>query len=145
MVTSSEDSLCRLWDSQGKLLKAMKDHKDCVNVAKWNKECNIIASAGFDKKVKVSLNLDQQLWDKEGKILRTYNFSSKICLLDWKNNQEFATCDFENNITFWNVDSDKPERSLKGHESTITQMRFDPTGTFLATCSEDSLVKVIFS
>jgi hypothetical protein len=37
-------------------MKVMKDHKDCVNVAKWNKECTVIATAGFDKKVIVSSN-----------------------------------------------------------------------------------------
>jgi WD40 repeat protein len=46
-----------MWDTKGDLLKVMKDHKDCVNVAKWNKDCNLIATAGFDKRIFVSLNL----------------------------------------------------------------------------------------
>jgi hypothetical protein len=50
------------------------------------------------------------LWDKEGKPLRSYNFNSKISLLDWKNNTEFVTCDFDNSLTFWSIDLDKPER-----------------------------------
>lgn len=66
-------------------------------------------------------------------------------MLDWKNNVEFATCDFANNITFWNIDLDKPGKSIKAHESTITSLVFDPSGSLLATCSEDKLVKVIIS
>jgi len=34
---------------------------------------------------------------------------------------------------------------MKAHDSTITAICFDPTGTLLATCSEDSLVKVSLS
>ncbi len=56
IVTSSEDTYARIWNEQGQLMKVMKDHKDCVNVAKWNKECTVIATAGFDKKVIVSSN-----------------------------------------------------------------------------------------
>lgn len=47
-----------MWDQSGKLLKVLKEHKDCVSVAKWNKECTVIATAGFDKRVFVSLNLN---------------------------------------------------------------------------------------
>jgi WD40 repeat protein len=57
MVTSSEDQYIRLWDQKGNPLKVMKDHKDSVNVARWNKESTVIATAGFDKRVLVSLNL----------------------------------------------------------------------------------------
>ena len=58
MVTSSVDSIARLWDDSGTLLKAMKDHKDMVMAAKWNREGNIIATAGYDSKIVVSnLNL----------------------------------------------------------------------------------------
>lgn len=141
MVTSSEDTYIRMWDQKGTLLKVMKDHKDFVNVAKWNKESSVIATAGCDKRVLVSLNILFKLWDKEGKLLRSFNFNSRIHLLDWKNNVEFVTCD-NDNLTFWNIDLDKPERQMKAHESTVTALSFDPSGTLLATCSEDSLVKV---
>lgn len=57
MVTSSEDTYIRMWDLKGSLLKVMKDHKDSVNVAKWNKVSTVIATAGYDKRVLVSLNL----------------------------------------------------------------------------------------
>lgn len=57
MVTSSEDTYIRMWDQKGSLLKVMKDHKDSVNVAKWNKVSTVIATAGYDKRVLVSLNL----------------------------------------------------------------------------------------
>jgi WD40 repeat protein len=56
MVTSSVDSIVRLWDESGTLTKALKDHRDMINVAKWNKEGNIIASAGYDSYIIVSLN-----------------------------------------------------------------------------------------
>lgn len=46
-----------MWDKKGSLLKVMKDHKDSVNVAKWNKDSTVIATAGYDKRVLVSLNL----------------------------------------------------------------------------------------
>lgn len=85
------------------------------------------------------------MWDKEGKFLRSFNFNSKICLLEWRSNVDFVTCDFDNTIAFWNIDLDKPEKSIKAHDATITTMSFDPSGIYLATGSEDSLVKVIIS
>jgi WD40 repeat protein len=51
MVTSSVDSIIRLWDHEGNVTKAMKDHKEMTNTARWNKEGNIIATGGYDDSV----------------------------------------------------------------------------------------------
>lgn len=56
MVTSSIDKLVRIWDEAGALTKAMKDHREIVYTARWNREGNIIATLSNDKKIIVSLN-----------------------------------------------------------------------------------------
>ena len=61
MVTSSIDKLVRIWDEAGALTKAMKDHREIVYTARWNREGNIIATLSNDKKIIVSLHFKSLL------------------------------------------------------------------------------------
>ncbi len=51
MVTSSIDTIVRLWDESGALTKAMKDHSEVVYTARWNREGNLIATLSHDRKI----------------------------------------------------------------------------------------------
>lgn len=57
MVTSTLEPLISFYGADGVLKKIRREFKKPVNVAKWNKELDICASGGVEKKIIVSLNL----------------------------------------------------------------------------------------
>lgn len=47
-----------------------------------------------------------------------------------------------NDVLIWSVDSGKVERILKGHASTVNALAYSPDGRYLASGSDDRLIKV---
>ncbi len=57
MVTSTLEPIVSIFTSDGNIWKMKKDHKEAVFVSKWNRENDIFATGGIEKKILVSLNL----------------------------------------------------------------------------------------
>lgn len=60
IVTSTLESPVSIFTSDGQIRKIKKEHKEAVLVSKWNtknKDHDIFASGGVEKKIIVSLNL----------------------------------------------------------------------------------------
>ena len=62
--------------------------------------------------------------------------------VDWRDNVSFASCSTDNNIYVCKLGEEQPVRKFTGHKDEVNAVKWDPTGTLLASCSDDNTAKV---
>jgi len=87
------------------------------------------------------------IWDaKTGQCTQQFSFHLAPALdVDWQTNNSFASCSTDQCIHVCKLHVDKPIKSFQGHTNEVNAIKWDPTGTLLASCSDDMTLKVIFA
>ena len=136
LATGSYDGQARIWDTNGKLVKSLKMHKGPIFSLKWNKTGEYLLSGSVDKTAIV--------WDvATGEMKQQFAFHSAPTLdVDWRNTTSFATSSMDHSIFVCKLGDDKPVKSFKGHTDEVNAIKWDPSGTLLASCSDDFTAKV---
>ncbi|KAL6572481.1 hypothetical protein OROMI_013439 [Orobanche minor] len=143
LATGSYDGQARIWSRDGDLISTLNKHKGPIFSLKWNKKGDFLLSGSVDKTAIV--------WDvKAGEWKQQFEFHSAPALdVDWRNNVSFATCSTDSMIYVCKVGENRPIKSFTGHQWWILRMngevnaiKWDPTGTLLASCSDDSTAKI---
>ena len=62
--------------------------------------------------------------------------------VDWRDNVSFASCSTDNNIYVCKLGEEQPVRKFTGHKDEVNAVKWDPTGTLLASCSDDNTAKL---
>ncbi len=86
LATGCYDGTARIWDSNGVLVKELKEHQGPVFSLKWNKSGNYILSGSYDRKAII--------WNPtNGQMIKSFALHSGPVLdVDWKDGDIFATC-----------------------------------------------------
>jgi transducin (beta)-like 1 len=136
LATGSYDGQARIWDTEGKLLMSLKKHKGPIFSLKWNKKGDCLLSGSVDKTAIV--------WDaKTGEMKQQFAFHSAPTLdVDWRSPTSFATSSMDHSIYVCELGKDKPVKAFKGHTDEVNAIKWDPSGTLLASCSDDFTAKV---
>ena len=136
LATGSYDGLARIWDTEGKLVNSLNKHKGPIFSLKWNKKGDYLLSGSVDKTAIV--------WDaKTGEAKQQFAFHTAPTLdVDWRNNVSFATSSMDHMIFVCKLGETKPIKAFKGHTDEVNAIKWDPTGTLLASCSDDYTAKV---
>ena len=136
LATGSYDGHARIWDTNGKLVMTLKQHKGPIFSLKWNKTGDSLLSGSVDKTAIV--------WDvKTGKMKQQFAFHSAPTLdVDWRTADSFATSSMDHSIYVCKLGDDKPVKAFKGHTDEVNAIKWDPSGTLLASCSDDFTAKV---
>uniref|UniRef100_A0A7S2TH01 Uncharacterized protein n=1 Tax=Lotharella oceanica TaxID=641309 RepID=A0A7S2TH01_9EUKA len=141
IVTGSYDGKAHTWTADGRLLQSFDHHKAPLSAVKW--------SPGGDKLLTACVDKSAALWNSQtGTAERHYAFhQAPITDIDWKDNTTFAMCSMDRTISIWSTkdQSDKsnvPKAKLEGHAADINMIRWAPGSDVLASCSDDSLVKL---
>ncbi|GMF32709.1 unnamed protein product [Phytophthora fragariaefolia] len=103
---------------------------------RWSKTSLYLLSASFDKTVVV--------WDAttETKKQQLKLHEDPILDASWKDDSTFATCSSDMSICVARVGESKADLVLRGHKDAINSVKWDPSGRFLASCSDDYTVKI---
>lgn len=136
LATGSYDGQARIWNEQGKLVMTLNRHKGPVFSLKWNRTGSLLLSGSVDKAAIV--------WDtKTGDVVQQFQFHSAPTLdVDWRNSNSFATCSTDKSIFVCKIGEEQPVKRFQGHADEVNAIKWDPTGTMLASCSDDYTAKV---
>jgi WD40 repeat protein len=138
LATGSYDGVARVWSRSGELIETLKGHRGPIFSLKWNKRGNFLLSGSYDKTTIV--------WDVSGKrgvIKQQFSFHFAPALdVDWKDDLTFASCSTDKTVQICRVGSSTPLKTFSGHADEVNAVKWDPSGTLLASCSDDCTAKV---
>ncbi|XP_050206443.1 WD40 repeat-containing protein HOS15 isoform X3 [Mercurialis annua] len=136
LATGSYDGQARIWNTNGELMTTLSKHKGPIFSLKWNKKCDFLLTGSCDKTAIV--------WDvKAEEWKQQFEFhSGPILDVDWRNNTSFATSSTDNMIYVCRVGDTRPVKAFAGHQGEVNCVKWDPTGSLLASCSDDISAKI---
>ncbi|RXH75396.1 hypothetical protein DVH24_030117 [Malus domestica] len=142
LASGSGDSTARIWtiadgssrfssqngSSNVLVLKHVKGRtneksKD-VTTLDWNGEGTMLATGSYDGQARI--------WSTKGPTLD----------VDWRNNVSFAMSSTDNMIYVCKIGENHPVKTFAGHQGEVNCVKWDPTGSLLASCSDDSTAKI---
>lgn len=62
--------------------------------------------------------------------------------VDWRNNTSFASCSTDKLIHVCKLGEHGAVKTFTGHTDEVNAIRWDPSGRWLASCSDDRTAKV---
>jgi len=140
LVSGSDDFTLFLWKPQEDKhsITRMTGHQGIINHIMFSPDARYIASASFDKKIK--------LWcGKTGRFLATYNgHVNAIYQVSWSPDSAFiASASKDSTIKVWTLkDLKKAMFTLAGHADEVYTLDWAPNGVSLASGSKDRLIKI---
>ena len=138
LATGSYDGVARVWSRSGELRQTLKAHRGPIFSLKWNKRGNFLLSGSYDKSTIV--------WDvtgEEGFVKQQFSFHYAPALdVDWKDDLTFASCSTDKSVHICRVGLSRPIKTYNGHADEVNAVKWDPSGTLLASCSDDCTAKV---
>ena len=138
LATGSYDGVARVWRRTGALVHTLRSHRGPIFSLKWNKRGNYLLSGSYDKSTIV--------WDVSGDVgfvkqQFTHHFAPALDV-DWKDDFTFASCSTDKTVHICRVGSQRPLQTYTGHTDEVNAVKWDPSGTLLASCSDDCTAKV---
>uniref|UniRef100_A0A7N0SYU1 Uncharacterized protein n=1 Tax=Kalanchoe fedtschenkoi TaxID=63787 RepID=A0A7N0SYU1_KALFE len=135
LATGAYDGQARIWNTNGELKSIFGRHKGPIFTLKWNKKGDYLLTGSCDRTAIV--------WDvKTEEIKQQFDLHTGAILdVDWRNNGSFATCS-DNMIYVCKIGESRPVKTFSGHQSEVNCVKWDPTGSILASCSDDITAKI---
>jgi transducin (beta)-like 1 len=138
IATGSYDGVARVWRRNGEIVHTLRGHRGPIFSLKWNMTGNYLLSGSYDKSTIV--------WDVTGDmgfVKQQFRFHGDPALdVDWKDGTTFASCSTDKTVHICQVGKQEPFRTYKGHTDEVNAVKWDPSGTLLASCSDDCTAKV---
>jgi transducin (beta)-like 1 len=138
LATGSYDGVARVWSRTGALVHTLSRHRGPIFSLKWNRSGNYLLSGSYDQTTIV--------WDVSGptgQVVQQFNDHDAPALdVDWKDDITFASCSTDKRVLICRVGEDRPLRIYSGHLDEVNAVKWDPSGTLLASCSDDYTAKV---
>lgn len=138
LATGSYDGVARVWKKSGELIHMLTCHRGPIFSLKWNKSGTFLLSGSYDKTTIV-----WEVTAEKGVVRQQFQFHQAPALdVDWKDDTTFASCSTDKCVHICQVGRQEPLKSCKGHTDEVNAVKWDPSGTFLASCSDDCTAKV---
>jgi hypothetical protein len=138
LATGSYDGVARVWSRTGAIVHTLRGHIGPIFSLKWNKSGKFLLSGSYDKTTIV--------WDvsgETGEIKQQFMHHTAPALdVDWKDDLTFASCSTDKTVLICKVGVNAPLHRFVGHEDEVNAVKWDPSGSLLASCSDDFTAKV---
>jgi ribosome assembly protein 4 len=139
LVTGSDDNTLMLWDrvQSSKPLIRMTGHQGIVNDVKFSPNAFYLASASFDKCIKIwNANTGAFLFNLRGHVGPVYQIA-------WSpNSKMLLSCSKDSTLQCWNIQTKKMMHNLPGHADEIYTVDWSPNGVKAASGSKDQRVRI---
>ncbi|KAG6919042.1 hypothetical protein DXG01_009752 [Tephrocybe rancida] len=165
LATGSKDAIVNLWtlpkppEGPGNFATPVsptsvdyfsKPEQGDLTSLDWNSDGTLVAIGSYDSTLRICTSggalLDGTacLWNvKEKRLHKQYRSHTDCCLdVDWLDDETFATCGADQLIFIMSVNEAQPLKRLSGHGDEINQIKCNPSGTRLASCSDDMTARV---
>ncbi|POY73603.1 hypothetical protein BMF94_3136 [Rhodotorula taiwanensis] len=136
LATGSEDGIVRIWTPSGDLHLVLSMHQRQVCSLKWNPMGTMLLSSSLDQTV--------CLWElSSGKVRQQYATHGDTVLdVDWNDDQTWASASMDKTVHLMSLSRTTPLHRFRGHRDEVNVVKFSPCGTLVASCSDDSTVRV---
>ncbi|GAA5878511.1 hypothetical protein JCM3774_000093 [Rhodotorula dairenensis] len=136
LATGSEDGIVRIWTPSGDLHLVLSMHQRQVCSLKWNPMGTMLLTSSLDQTV--------CLWEvSSGKVRQQYATHSDTVLdVDWNDDQTWASASMDKTVHLMSLSRTTPLHRFRGHRDEVNVVKFSPCGTLVASCSDDSTVRV---
>ncbi|KAF7784218.1 hypothetical protein Agabi119p4_383 [Agaricus bisporus var. burnettii] len=136
LAVGSYDSILRIFTSEGNPYFTNHQHRGPIFSVRFSQDGRLLLSASLDETT--------CLWDvKEKRLLRQFRCHQDCCLdVEWMDATTFATAGADGNIYVMKTDNPEPIKKFSGHEDEINQLKYNPSRTRLASCSDDTTTRV---
>jgi WD40 repeat protein len=119
----------------------VKAHADLVHAVAVSPDGKLLATAGFDNKVKIwDIAADGSL--KEKKVLAGHTGPVYAVAFHPKDDKIVATASQDKTARLWDLTDGKSKVELKGHTDIVDTIAFSPDGKSLATAGADKSVRL---
>lgn len=144
LATATVDGKVNIWSKDGILLQTLTGHTGEVSDVEFIPDLSSgnvsgdrykLVSTGVDKTVRV--------WQVFNRYSDRVEGVYSVAVSPISNT--YAVADWDNKIKIWRNNSDgtqKPIRTLSGHEDTISQIQYSPDGELIASASWDKTIKL---
>eukprot|EP00884_Botryococcus_braunii_P023583 jgi/Botrbrau1/9909/Bobra.0012s0010.2 len=168
VATAGVDGKVKIWnslplvsglqeDDAGKLprlLATLSDHFGPVNVARFARSSDLLASGSDDKQVCIyelrtgpgaqSFGSNEGRSAENWKVLHScVGHRNNVTDLAWSPDDKLvATCSLDNTVMVWDVKTGIAQHKLEGHTSYVKGIAWDPIGKYLASQSDDRSIMI---
>ncbi|MBW4488963.1 MAG: caspase family protein [Trichocoleus desertorum ATA4-8-CV12] len=139
IVTGSIDGVARVWGIKGDLRQELRPQKikerDAVLKVRFSPNNSIVASANWDKTVK--------LWRvSDGQLLKSFEHGDPVYGVDFSPNGEIIVSgSWDKTVKLWRVSDGQLLKSFE-HKDRVHEVAFSPKGNLVASASWDKTVKL---
>ncbi|WP_428011548.1 protein kinase domain-containing protein [Baaleninema sp.] len=138
IVTASQDTTIRLWDTRTGIRKlTLNNHTKAVNDIVISADGHIIVSASDDRTIRV--------WDlRSGRVLHTLqgHTGAVTSLALSADASTLVSGGEDKTLRVWNVRQGVQIRALTGHEAGVRSVALSPDGTTIASSGADNTVRL---
>ena len=130
------DKVLLLWDSAGRLIRALEGHGNSVESVAFSPDGKTLASGSIDETIR--------LWNAaDGKPIRTLQAQSQVQSVTWSpDGRTIASGEFLGNIQLWDVASGKKLRTFPAHDNFVSVVAWSPTGNVIASEGGDDAIRL---
>ncbi|VEP11789.1 conserved hypothetical protein [Hyella patelloides LEGE 07179] len=144
LISGDEDGIVKLWNLENNTAKPIADltgHTDSLKTVAISSDNKYIASAGYDKTIKI--------WNLKGELLQSID-AHNLAITDLQftaDNKSLASASWDNTIKLWDIQASgevnpTPLQTLSGHQDGVTDLLFSKNGNLLVSASADRTIKI---
>ena len=139
LASCSDDNTLFLWAPQAdcKPVNRMTGHQQTVNCIRFSPDGKYIASAAFDKSVR--------LWEgRTGKFIHTLRgHVQRVYQVSWAaDSRHFVSASADSTVKLWSVREKRLLEDLPGHADEVYAIDWSPDGARVCSGSKDRILKI---